>query len=94
MSKVYEEIINAAYDNWCEGENYCNQSTIQSEEYKDAESKIISAIGEEAYDSIVDYVLHVICDAENTGFEHGFRSGIEFMAGILMQSTKKEGAAS
>lgn len=68
---------------WSDTNEYRSQSAAENNVYDKHTKEIQDAIGEKACYDISDYLMDIACDAEISGFEHGFRYGVMFMSGIL-----------
>lgn len=79
MTNIRDEIFNE----WLDSQGYITESYLENGGLVKHEDIIKGAIGSKEYYDISDQIVDLACNAEEAGFQNGFRYGVAFMHDIL-----------
>lgn len=80
---INQKVATLLYEAWTETKGYWKESAVENKSYKDYRASIEAILGEDAYKKSSDEIVSFACEAEEAGFQQGFRYGVMFMSGIL-----------
>lgn len=79
MSEAYEKLVLKQYQTWTELSDIKEESAIDNGALNEYMEAISGIVGEKLFREIEDSITDAACTAQYSGFEIGFRYGIELM---------------